>query len=77
PLEFSMISYFYFVTFNYWIDRDLKIKELVGYPHQKRKRPSLSSFLPALQGERCVRAGICCVVEREPFLSVLGFRFTT
>ncbi len=32
----------------------------------KNEKPSLSSFLPALQGERCARAGICGVVEREP-----------
>ena len=51
-------------------------------PHQKRKKPSLSSFLPALQGERCARAAplgflrknLLCV-EREPFLEYTGFSF--
>ncbi len=41
----------------------------------KTKKTSLSSFLPALQGERCVRAGICCVVERKPFFECTGFSF--
>ena len=68
-------SYYYFVTFNYLIDRDLTIEEPVGYPHQKRKKTSLSSFLPALQGERCARAGICCVVERESSFECTGFSF--
>ena len=54
---------------------DLTKEESVGYPHQKRKRPSLSSFQPALQGERCARAGTCCVVEGEPFFKCTGFPF--
>ena len=54
------------------------IREPVKYTSSKTKKPSLSSFLLALPGERCARAGICWVVEREPFfLNVLGFRFTT
>ena len=57
------------------IDRDLTIEEPVGYSHQKRKKTSLSSFLPGLQGERCARAGICCFVEGEPFFECTGFVF--
>ena len=41
----------------------------------KTKKTSLSSFLPALQGERCMRAGICYVLEREPFFECTGFSF--
>ena len=34
---------------NYLIGRDLMIKKLFGYPHQKRKKPSLPSFRPVVR----------------------------
>ncbi len=50
------------------------IREPIGYLHQKRKT-SLSSFLPTLQGEQCARAGICFVVYRDLFIACTGFSF--
>ena len=41
----------------------------------KTKKTSLSSFLPGLQGERCGKAVICCVVEGESFFKCTGFSF--
>ena len=51
------------------------IREPVVCLHQKRKKSSLSSFLPALQRERCARAGICFVVYRDLFIECTGFSF--
>ena len=42
----------------------------------KTKKTSLSSFLPGLQGERCAQES-AVLLKVNPFLSVLGFRFTT
>ena len=50
-------------------------KRTVEVPLSKTKKPSLSSFLLALQGERCAGAGICCVVEGEPPFKCTGFSF--
>ena len=68
---------FYDVTINYLIGRDLTIKEPSRYPHQKRKKPSLSSFLPALQGSDAREQESAVSLNVNRFLSVVDFRFMT
>ena len=65
---------FYDVTIHYLIGRDKGTFEI---PSSKTKNPSLSSFLPALQGSDAREQESAVSLNVNRFLSVVDFRFMT
>ena len=64
-----------FTTYNNFVNRDLTVNEPLRYPHQKRKKPSLSSSLPCRvryareQGSAVSLAANCSPCEPTGFPS--------
>ena len=55
-------------------------ERIIDIPSPKTKGTFFIVIQPALQGERCAKARICCDVERNvyrSFCEYIGFRFAT